>query len=152
MFIFRKNKKDEILNENISILQELQRNLRKLREIYGKVRNYKIANSLKNICITSDKIFKEISLNQRKLGEVATFINYYIPTLVKILKQYINIKENKLTDALNEKTLINIEKVIEDIEIAFNKILNELHKKDNYDIYSEIKVLLSELKNTGDKI
>jgi len=151
MTIFGKRNKNEALHANIIRLQELQRNLRKLREIYGEVRNYKIANNLKKICIINDKIFKEISLNQNKISGSATYIDYYIPTLIKILEQYSNIKENKLKDTLNESTVANIEKAVDDIEVAFNKILNGLYKGDNNDVYVEIKVLLSELKNIEDK-
>jgi 5-bromo-4-chloroindolyl phosphate hydrolysis protein. len=145
MFTSKKSKMNESLNINVEKLRDLQRDMRKLREMYGKVRNYNIASNLKNVCILNDKIFKEVSLNQDKLEKVSTFMNYYIPTLIKILQQYVYIKENEMKDTLSENTIVSIEKAICDVELAFNKILSRLYKDDNQDIYAELKVLLSEL-------
>lgn len=155
MFIFKKEEKTEkdvILADNIQTLQELQRQFKKLRELYGSVQSYAIGKPLRQICVINDEIFKEISLNQNKVSEVATFINYYIPTLIKIVTHYKKTKESKVTSSLNEGTMANIETVLGELEVAFNKILHELHKENQTDLYAEVKVLLQKLDESKGRL
>lgn len=155
MFIFKKEEKTEkdvILADNIQTLQELQRQFKKLRELYGSVQSYAIGKSLRQICLINDEIFKEISLNQNKVSEVATFINYYIPTLIKIVTHYKKTKESKVTNSLNEGTMANIETVLGELEVAFNKIHHDLYRENQTDIYAEVKVLLQKLEESKGRL
>lgn len=146
MFFLKKKRNQESLNDDIQVLQSLKRNNRYFRELYGRANKYPLANNLKQICIISDKILKEVSLNQNKIAKVNTFNNYYVPTTIKLLEQYIDIKEYKVVSNENEKIIDNIENVLLDIRKAFEALFNQLINDDNKDIDVEIRVLIKELK------
>lgn len=146
-------KKDTDLNDNIKLLQDLKKEIRKIKNIYGESEKYPIVNDLKEICKTCDKIIDEVSLNQDKIKKINKFINYYIPALIKILEQYMNIKKNKLSDCESKEMVVKIEKMLSNVHNSFNVILNQLFNNQNIDIDAEIKVLLGELegeKKNGD--
>ncbi len=149
MALFDKSTTNDDLNYKIGLLQDLKSKTRHLRELYSQANQYPVASHLKQICISSDKILKEISVHQDKIAKATVFIDYYIPTTITLLEQYIVIKDNKLTGQENQKIVTTIEAVLPKIKSAFNEFLNHLFSEDNSTIDAEIKVLMNELKNSS---
>ena len=86
------------LNKQLNDLRKLKLSIHELRKIYDDISNEtEIKKNLKNIIIVSDKIYKEVVVNTEKLYKIRNFNNYYIITVQKVLKQYINLKSKKVT-------------------------------------------------------
>ena len=145
----RAKKVDEETQSNIKILQTLKSDIREVRGCYAELAKCKIANNVKEICKTSDLIRKEVSLNQSKLPKVNLFVQYYIPVLLKMLRQYIDIKKNKLTNEESIKNKAAIEDMLPKIQCAFTELLNQLFSDENRDVDLEIQVINDELKQRG---
>ena len=93
--IFKRNdeeneKRQFIINQ----LQTLKNNNLRLKELYDKSVKYKLSKYVKEICKTSDKIFTECVKENAKVAKLNLFINYYQADVIKIISQYISIKEN----------------------------------------------------------
>ena len=83
-------------NKEIEDLRKLKSSIHELRKIYDIINEEMIKDSLKQIIITSDNIYKEVMVNTEKLDKIRNFNNYYIITIQKILNQYIKINKNKI--------------------------------------------------------
>ena len=149
MNFFKKKNEDETLNNNIQLLQKMKKDVRDLRELYGYMTPYVLSKKVKEICVTVDKIVKEVSLHQEKIGQLNLFIDYYMPTTIKLVSQYLDIKENKLTGNENEQMIIMIEDTLPKINMAYKALLNQLFSDENKEMDVEIRLLLEELKRIG---
>ena len=135
------------LNKQLNDLRKLKLSIHELRKIYDDISNEtEIKKNLKNIIIVSDKIYKEVVVNTGKLYKIRNFNNYYIITVQKVLKQYINLKSKKVTTEETENLYIKIESFIQNVSKSFEKIYNSLFEDVVLDIDTEIKIMMDEMK------
>jgi len=147
--IRKSNKVDENTLDNIKILQQLKENIREVKKCYSEMSRDKMANYVRGICQTLDLIAKEVALNQHKIPNINLLIKYYLPVLIKMLQQYINIKNNKLTGASFDEINQAVEDMLPKIQQAFKALLNKLFSDENDDIDVAVKVMMSEFNRRG---
>ena len=145
----KKDKVDENTLDNIKILQQLKANVREVKKCYSEMSKGKMANSVKEICKISDLIVKEVSLNQNKIPKINLFVRQYLPTLIKMLRQYINIKNNKLTGDNPEEIKRMVEDMLPQIQRAFQELLNQLFDSENDDVSIDVPVMMKVLNQKG---
>ena len=146
--LFRK--KDEKKERQIFLLnqlQELKRNNLQLKEIYNKLVKYSIKEYVKEICKTSDKILSECINDNSKVAKLNLFINYYQADVIKILLNYVSIKENKINSEEANEFMVKVEEFIQNVDIAFKNILENLIILNENSIDADIKVMLESLAN-----
>ena len=123
--------------------------LRILREandaIPGEVISLKIS-SLEDV-IT--RIFDTISKHPEQMGEMERFMDYYLPTTVKLVNAYrdfdsTRIEGNNVANAKKE-----IEETLDTINSAFERLLDDLYKDTALDISTDASVLQTMLKKDG---
>jgi len=136
-------------NKEINDLRCLKLNIHELRKIYDIIDNNEMKKSLKSIIMISDKIYKEVVVNTEKLYKIRNFNNYYIVTVKKVLKQYINLKDKKIVNRESEELYNKIETFIVKVSNSFEKIYISLFEEEVLDIDAEIKVMMNELKIKG---
>jgi len=136
-------------NKEINDLRCLKLNIHELRNIYDIIDNNEMKKSLKSIIMISDKIYKEVVVNTEKLYKIRNFNNYYIVTVKKVLKQYINLKDKKIVNRESEELYNKIETFIVKVSNSFEKIYISLFEEEVLDIDAEIKVMMNELKIKG---
>jgi len=147
--IRKSNKVDENTLDNIKILQQLKENIREVKKCYSEMSRDKMANYVREICQTLDLIAKEVALNQHKISNINLLIKYYLPVLIKMLQQYINIKNNKLAGASFDEINQAVEDMLPKIQQAFKALLNKLFSDENDDIDVAVKVMMSEFNRRG---
>jgi len=136
-------------NKEINDLRCLKLNIHELRKIYDIIDNNEMKKSLKSIIMISNKIYKEVVVNTEKLYKIRNFNNYYIVTVKKVLKQYINLKDKKIVNRESEELYNKIETFIVKVSNSFEKIYISLFEEEVLDIDAEIKVMMNELKIKG---
>ena len=142
-------KVDENTLDNIRILQQLKDNVREVKKCYSKMSRDKMATCVKEICKTSDLIIKEVSLNQNKIHMVNLFTKHYLPTVIKMLRQYINISDNKLAGKNCEEIKQVVEEMLPKVQQAFQELLDQLFNTENNDIEIDIQVMMQEFSRRG---
>lgn len=154
MFKLFNKKNDEENNFLISQLQALKSNNLHLKEMYNKLQRYEIKKYIKEICKTSDKLLTECINDNSKISKLNLFINYYQVDTIKIISQYISIKENNINSEEANSFIEETNVFIEKVNKAFNSILEDivLSKEKNLDV--DIKIMLENLATNnflGDK-
>lgn len=126
------NKQNKHILDMIPRLED--ENLRKqLNEIYDSV----------------SKIITTISKHPDKAKRDDNFFDYYLPITVKLIDRYDEIENQKLSSKESEKFFSSTNKMVDEINRAYKKILSDLYRKDIVDMDAEMKVFDSLLKADG---
>ena len=150
----KKNKVNERQQYLLSQLQELKRNNLELKMLYEKSIKYSIKDDIKNICKVSDKILAECINDNSQVVKLNLFINYYQNDIIKILSNYVSIKDNKVESDEANDFVLKVEDFIKKVVEAFENILENLVVVKEKDIDADIKIMLENLSNNkllGDK-
>ncbi len=86
------------------------------------------------------KIFEALEKNPKDSQQVRKFMNYYLPTSVKLLEHYRTMLGAGTGENI-QKSLERIENSLSMIADAFEKQLDRLYADDQLDIYAEISAL-----------
>lgn len=76
-------------------------------------------------------------------------ISYYLPTVLKFLRTYADIRQGNVPGENAEKITSNIEGVLHTTANAFEKLFDKLYADDALDISSDIKVLEHMIEQEG---
>jgi len=129
---------DAELNRQIT---EGRRNLHELRDLGADIPSALVSAQLERMEKAGLKIFEEIERNASKANQVRKFMNYYLPTSVKLLGQYHTLMNAGGSGENIEKSMDSVEKSLEMISTAFEKQLDNLYEADVLDITTDIQVL-----------
>lgn len=87
------------------------------------------------------QIFRALEQKPEKAGQVRRFMNYYLPTTVKLLGLYRQFSESGAAGENMRKSMVSIERSMEMIAAAFEKQLDHLYDAEALDISADIEVL-----------
>ena len=113
----------------------------------GYLQGTNIIGQVYDIKKTAVSIFAFIEKNPDSARQLNTFMEYYFPTVIKLLDSYIEFKSGSpQSSAVSEMEDINtsidrIESVMDNIKIAFTKQLDVLYQHKSLDIKTDIEVL-----------
>lgn len=136
----------ENMNKELETLSILKKNIFELRKLYDQVENDVVQSLLKNIIKTSEKIYKEVVVNTDKLYKLDRFNNYYLITIQKILKKYINLSKNKIRNSQNESFFLKIEEFLKNVTVSFDILYQSLYTDEIIDLDAEMQVMEKEMK------
>jgi len=102
---------------------------------------------IKSICKVSDKILTECIKDNSKISKLNLFINYYQVDVIKIISQYISIKENKISSDEAKEFILKVDDFMEKVSTGFSNILENLIISNENSIDSDIKIMLENLAN-----
>lgn len=97
----------------------------------------------------SGKIFAQVEQNPEKLPQIRKFMNYYLPTTLKILNAYDRMGEQGVTGENITSTMHKVEGMMDTIIKAFEKQLDNLFGTEAMDISSDMVVLENMMAREG---
>mgnify|MGYP004640884497 FL=1 len=136
----------ENFSKDLEKLTILKQNIYELRKLYDEINNESVQKQLKDIIKISDKIYKEVVVNTDKLYKLDRFNNYYLITIQKIVKKYINLSKNKIRSSQNEEFFTKIEEFLKNVTLSFNNLYQSLYTDEIIDLDAEIQVMEKEMK------
>ncbi len=95
------------------------------------------------------KIFAYLEQRPEKLGQIRKFMDYYLPTTMKLVDSYCDFEKQSLQGENVTETKKEILDVLDTINNAFIALFDELYKDDAIDISTDISVLKTMLKQEG---
>lgn len=139
------NTKDEIndpekkeLNDTI----ESGRNyITKIKAANDAIPGEEISRKLYGIESITSKIFSFVEKNPKKIPEVHKFTNHYLPITLKLVNAYKELDEQPIQGDNIRSAKNEIEKVLDTINAAFEKLLDDLFEDIALDISTDISVL-----------
>lgn len=97
----------------------------------------------------SEKIFEEVKRDPKKLPKIRRFMDYYLPTTLKLLNSYDRMSATGVSGENIDTTLAKVEGMMRTIVAAFEKQLDSLYGADALDISTDITVLETMMAREG---
>ncbi len=97
----------------------------------------------------SEKIFQAVRDDPDKLPQIRQFMNYYLPTTLKLLNAYDRMSGAGVSGENIDGTKTKVEDMLKTIVRAFEKQLDALYGSDALDISADIQVMETLLAREG---
>ena len=114
-----------------------------------KVEKIETRKNLNEIHTTVNKIIGVVEKDNKNEDKLDNFFDYYLPVLIKIVKRYDEIENQRLISKEGKSFMVKADKMIEETTKAFQTILSSLYHKDLVDADAEMKVYDLMLKADG---
>lgn len=95
------------------------------------------------------KIFAQVEQNPEKLPQIRKFMNYYLPTTLKILNAYDRMGEQGVAGENITSTMHKVEGMMDTVIKAFEKQLDNLFGAEAMDISTDMVVLENMMAREG---
>ncbi|MBR4459171.1 MAG: 5-bromo-4-chloroindolyl phosphate hydrolysis family protein [Clostridia bacterium] len=141
---------DKTGNEHVDeVIAKGQDALRQIREANDEIKDPQLTEQLYTIEDKCTQIFRTISEAPDKVGQIRKFMNYYLPTTLKMLKSYRTMQNRGISDTELGRHRDTMRHGLDMINTACQKQLDNLYREDMLDISTDIDVLEQMLKRDG---
>lgn len=120
-----------------------------MRRLNDAIEDEIISRRIDQLEDTTGKIIDQVVAHPEKLSQIRTFMNYYLPTTLKILNAYDRMGAAGVSGENIDSTMQRIETMMDTIVMAFHKQLDALFRDDAMDIASDITVMENLLAQRG---
>lgn len=149
----RENSKKLEQNADLAALEEFKQKgvsvLRAVRDANDAIPGQQISEKLERLENVTSRIFAYVEKHPEKLPDTRKFMDYYLPTTLKLVNKYRQYEENEMQVDNIVKAKKEIEDTLETINTAFNNLLNNLYQDDTLDVSTDIEVLQAMLAQEG---
>lgn len=137
----RQAKTDPAAKELSGLLEEGNRYLKEIRTLNEGIRGEEISHKLDAIEEVADRIFEQLRRKPEKIDDFRKFIQYYLPTTVKVVRAYKNFEQENLPSRQLEESKQEIEETLDKVQMAFQRLREKLLEEDVLDISTDLDVL-----------
>lgn len=132
-----------------SLVEKGQEMLAQIRRENDLIPDACLSERMAQLDDVADRIFRTVAEKPQKAPQIRRFMDYYLPTTLKMLAGYRKMDERQLSGGEAEKTRAQIQEAMDMVVGAFEKQLNTLYQDDMMDISTDIDVLETLLRQDG---
>ena len=142
----RKAGMDPALQE---VLDKGEAFLNQIRKCNDDIPGVEISEKISRIERIVQRIFQRVEQDPEAIGDLKKMMEYYLPMTVKLLRAYADMDAQPVQgeNILNSKR--EIEQTLDTLNLAFEKLLDEMFEETALDISSDISVLNTMLAQEG---
>ncbi len=133
----------------IDYSEELDRTLNELYDLNEKIQDVPVSDRIDRIGVLTASIFRVVIEKPEREGDVRKFMNYYLPTTLKLLKAYSLMEVQSYQGKNIKESRKKIEETLDMLIEAFEKLLDKLFRDDALDIATDIDVLKTMVAGDG---
>ncbi|NLL46886.1 MAG: hypothetical protein GX250_08835 [Clostridiales bacterium] len=141
--------KPELSPEVAAVVAEGKLAMSEMDRLKKSIRNPEVKSKITQIMILSDKIVRNAEVDVTDLPRIKKFLNYYLPTTIKLLNAYDRMDEQGIRGENIGGTIKRIEDMLDTIIAAYEKQLDALFADEALDIETDIEVLDGMLSREG---
>ena len=135
--------------EEAALQQERARAVGELHRLNDSIEDEEISRCLFHMEETTGKIFDQVMANPAKRSAVGRFMDYYLPTTIKLLNQYDRMDQLGTSGENVTAAKERVRSVLGTVSAAFDKQLDALFQDEYMDMSAEITVLEQMLRREG---
>ena len=120
--------------------------LRSIRRANDRIADPVLSEKIDHLETVAGKIFREVEEHPEKQQQAATFLNYYLPTTLKLLDSYAKFEEAGIEGENLSRAQERIEETMDALIKGFDKQLDDLYRNEAMDIDSDIRVMENMLR------
>ena len=133
-----------------AILQEtFDAKLREIRYWNEEIDDEIVSARIDDIESITANIFYLVREKPERAPEIRTFMNYYLPTTLKLLKAYARLEKQAVAGENIKSSRQEIERILDKLTEGFRQQLDRLFQADAIDISSDIDVLETMMAKDG---
>ncbi len=132
-----------------ALIQEKDRALGEMRRLNDAIEDKEISQRIDQLEMVTGKIIDQVVAQPEKLPQIRKFMNYYLPTTLKLLNAYDRMGAAGVSGENIDGTMTKIETMMDTIVMAFHKQLDALFRDEAMDIASDITVMENLLAQEG---
>ena len=130
------------MNDDDAVLAEIRR-------LNDEIDDEAMSRKIDRIGEITGKIFAVQRQNPARAGQLRSFLNYYLPTTLKILRAYARMEEQGVEGENIRTAKARIEGMMDKVVEGFEKQLDKLFRDDAMDITTDVEVLERMLEKDG---
>ena len=123
--------------------------IREMKRLDENIADPGISADIVRLEQVSAKIFEEVKAHPEKLPQIRRFLDYYLPTTLKLLNAYDRMSGTGVSGENIDTTLAKVEGMMRTITAAFEKQLDSLYGAEALDISTDITVLENMMAREG---
>jgi hypothetical protein len=123
--------------------------LKEMRRLDDNIKDEVISGQIRKLEELSGKIFDQVQQKPEKLPQIRKFMNYYLPTTLKLLNAYDRMGAQGVSGGNIGATMERVENIMGTIVTAFEKQLDALFGAEALDISTDITVLENMMAREG---
>lgn len=132
-----------------ALLKERERALSEMRRLNDSIEDEKISAQIDHLEEVTGKIIDQVVAQPKKLPQIRRFLDYYLPTTLKILNAYDRMDAAGISGSNIDATKGKVETMMDTIVQAFDKQLDALFGEEALDISTDITVMENLLAREG---
>ena len=135
--------------ETDALLAERDKAVSEMRRLNDSIKDVKISAQITHLETTTGKIIGAVVEKPSKLPQIRKFMNYYLPTTLKLLNAYDRMDATGVSGANIDGTKGKIEDMLDTVCVAFSRQLDALYGEEALDISADITVMEQMLRQEG---
>jgi hypothetical protein len=132
-----------------ALIQTRDRALSEMRRLNDNIPDEKISRQIDHLEEVTKKIIDQVVAQPKKLNQIRRFMDYYLPTTLKILNAYDRMGAAGVSGENIDATKDKVEGMMDTICKAFDKQLDALFGEEALDISTDITVMENLLAREG---
>ncbi len=123
--------------------------LDEIRQVNDQVANEKLSAQIDRIGVITAKILEYQKSRPEKAPQLHSFLSYYLPTTLKILRAYGQLESQQIAGENITAAMKRVEGMMDKLVEGFEKQLDQLFQGDTMDITADVDVLEQMLARDG---
>lgn len=132
-----------------ALVKERDRALSEMRRLNDAIADEKISSQIDHLEEVTKKIIDHVVAHPKKLSQIRRFMDYYLPTTLKILNAYDRMDSTGISGENISTTKVKVEGMMDTITQAYDKQLDALFGEEALDISTDITVMENLLAREG---
>lgn len=133
--------KTDAESELEEVLRQGETSIAEIRRLNDEIPDFKISAQLKQLEILTERIFAFVRQHPEDVREIRQFLNFYLPTTIKLLRQYVVLQNQGMRMGNIDEGMQKVEDMLDKVIVAFQKQLDSLFESDVVDITADIQVM-----------
>ena len=130
-------------------LEQGKKYLAQISRLNDRIPGVEVSNKIFKIEDITGRILSRVEEHPSSVDDIKQLMKYYLPMTIKLLTAYAEMDEQPVKVENIDKSKKEIENVLDSLNDAFSKLLDDLYKDTAWDISSDVSVLNAMLKREG---
>ncbi len=131
------------------IIEEGDAYIRRIHACNDAIPGREISAKISRMELLVDRIFDRVEQDPESAGEIRRLMDYYLPTTVKLLDAYQELDAQPVQGENILSSKREIEGTLDTLNLAFEKLLDDMFQETAWDVSSDISVLRTMLAQEG---
>lgn len=132
-----------------NLIDEREKAISEMRKLNDSIQDETISAQIDHLELVAGKIIDGVVAEPKKLPQIRRFLNYYLPTTMKILNAYDRMDSTGIEGENISATKERAANILGTISAAFDKQLDALYSEEALDISTDITVMEQMLQSEG---